>query len=61
MSYSFATEAGLLRGTDISFGVNNLFNNQGATISSAIANAVGPASYVDPRLRRFTLSLRKHI
>jgi outer membrane receptor protein involved in Fe transport len=59
--YSFATESGILAGTDISFGVNNLFNNQGATISSGIAYAVGPTSYTDPRLRRFTFSLRKHI
>ena len=61
VSYSFATESGVLRGTDISFGVNNVFNNHGPTISSGLAYAVGATSYVDPRLRRFTLSLRKHL
>lgn len=61
VSYSFGMEKGLLSESDISFGVNNVFNNQGATISSGLAYVVGPTSYVDPRLRRFTLSLRKHI
>ncbi|WP_457391065.1 TonB-dependent receptor domain-containing protein [Roseateles sp. P5_E1] len=58
VSYDFY--AGALRGTDVSFGVNNVFNNQGSTISSAIAYSVGPTSYLDPRLRRYTLTLRKH-
>ncbi len=58
VSYDFL--AGALRGTDISFGVNNVFNNQGPTISSAIAYSVGPTSYLDQRLRRYTLTLRKH-
>ncbi len=58
VSYEFF--GGALRGTDISFGVNNVFNNQGSTISSAIAYSVGPTSYLDPRLRRYTLSVRKH-
>ncbi|HET7864340.1 MAG TPA: TonB-dependent receptor, partial [Burkholderiaceae bacterium] len=60
VSYSLGSESGFLGEADISFGVNNVFNNQGATISSGIANAVGPTANVDPRLRRFTLSLRKH-
>lgn len=59
VSYDFG-DSGALRGTDISFGVNNLFNNQGSTISSAIAYSVGATSYLDPRLRRYTLTLRKH-
>ena len=59
VSYDFG-DSGALRGTDISFGVNNLFNNQGSTISSAIAYSVGATSYLDPRLRRYTLSVRKH-
>ncbi len=58
--YDFGVRRGMLDGTDISFGVNNVFNNQGATISSGIAYAVGPTSYADPRLRRFSLALRKH-
>jgi len=59
--YDFGMKRGVLGETDISVGVNNVFNNQGATISSGIAYVVGPTSYADPRLRRFTLSLRKHI
>lgn len=59
VSYDFGT-TGALRGTEVNFGVNNIFNNQGSTISSAIGYAVGPTSYLDPRLRRYTLSLRKH-
>ena len=58
LSHEFDT--GALRGADISFGVNNVFNNQGPTISSAIAYSVGPTSNLDPRLRRYTLTLRKH-
>jgi outer membrane receptor protein involved in Fe transport len=58
--YTFGADSGLLDATDLSFGVQNVFNNPGATIASAIAYSVGPASYVDPRGRRFTLSLRKH-
>jgi outer membrane receptor protein involved in Fe transport len=58
--YTFDADGGLLDAADLSFGVQNLFNNQGATIASAIAYSVGPASYLDPRGRRFTLSLRKH-
>lgn len=60
VSYDFFAASGALRGTDITFGVNNVFNNQGPTISSAIAYSVGATSYFDPRLRRYTLSLRKH-
>ncbi|WP_159105869.1 TonB-dependent receptor domain-containing protein [Ideonella sp. B508-1] len=52
--------AGILAGTDVNFGVNNVFNNHGSTISSGIAYVVGATSYLDPRLRRFTLSLHKH-
>lgn len=59
VSYDFSSESGALRDTDIRFGVNNVFNNQGSTISSAIAS-VTPASYFDPRLRRYTLTVRKH-
>ncbi|MCE4556658.1 TonB-dependent receptor domain-containing protein [Roseateles cellulosilyticus] len=60
VSYDFFAAGGILRGTDITFAVNNLFNNQGPTISSAIAYSVGATSYLDPRLRRYTLSVRKH-
>lgn len=60
VGYNFGSQSGVLRETDISFAVNNIFDNQGPTFSSGIAYAVGPTSYTDPRLRRFTLSLRKH-
>jgi len=60
VSYDFFAASSALRGTEITFGVNNVFNNQGPTISSAIAYSVGSTSYLDPRLRRYTLTLRKH-
>lgn len=60
LGYRFGKQNGAWRETEISLGVNNLFNNAGSTISSGIAYAVGPTAYTDPRLRRFTLSLRKH-
>ncbi|MGV7208763.1 TonB-dependent receptor plug domain-containing protein [Oxalobacteraceae bacterium A2-2] len=58
--YDFGSRRDLLGETQINLGVNNVFNNQGSAIASGVAYAVGPASYVDPRARRFTLSLRKH-
>lgn len=58
--HTFSANSGMLVGADLSLGVQNLFNNQGATIASGIAYTVGAASYLDPRGRRFTLSLRKH-
>lgn len=59
--YTFGATSGLLSATDLSVGLQNVFNNEGAPIASGIAFAVGATSYVDPRGRRFTLSLRKHL
>ena len=59
--YDFGTGPGVLGGAEVSFGVNNVFNKQGSTIASGVAYVTGPTSYVDPRGRRFTLSLRKHL
>jgi len=58
--HDFGMRGGVLGGAEASFGVNNVFNNQGSPIASGVAYIVGPTSYVDPRGRRFTLSLRKH-
>lgn len=58
--YTFSANSGLLEAADLSFGLQNMFNNQGATIASGTAYVVGATSYVDPRARRFTLLLRKH-
>jgi iron complex outermembrane recepter protein len=58
--YTFSANSGILAATDLSFGLQNVFDNQGATIASAIAYNVGATSYLDPRGRRFALSLRKH-
>lgn len=59
--YSFNATSGLLADTDLSFGLQNVFNNQGATIASALAYTVGATSNLDPRGRRFTVMLRKHL
>lgn len=58
--YSFDTQKGPLAHTKITFGINNIFNRKGATIASGVANSNGPTSYVDPRLRRFTVALNKN-
>lgn len=59
--YTFNATSGLLADTDLSFGLQNVFNNQGATIASGLAYTVGATSHLDPRGRRFTLTLRKHL
>lgn len=60
LRYSFAAKSGALAGADVSLAINNVFDNKGPTIASGIANLNGPASFVDPRLRRFTVALHKH-
>jgi len=59
--HTFSANSGILAATDLTFGVQNVFNNQGPTIASGVAYAVGPAAYVDPRARRFTIAIRKHL
>lgn len=58
--YTFGGTSGLMAASDLSIGLQNVFNNEGATIASAMAYTVGATSHLDPRGRRFTLSLRKH-
>ncbi len=54
--YSFAGE-GFLSGFEIAGGIQNLFNKLPPTLASENGSY---STYGDPRLRRFTLTLRKH-
>ena len=60
LRYNFGARGGVLSDTEISVSVNNLFNEKGPTIASGVVASNGPVSYGDPRLRRFTLAVRKH-
>jgi iron complex outermembrane recepter protein len=60
MRYSFPAKSGALANVDLRLGINNLFNDRGPTVASGIGFSDGPPSYVDPRLRRFTLVAHKH-
>lgn len=58
--YKFRSEANAaLRGLEITLGVQNLFDKRPPTIASINVGG-GYSAYGDPRLRRFTLDLRKH-
>lgn len=58
--YDFQAASGVLADADIGITVNNVFNSRGPIIASGLTYANGPASYIDPRLRRFNLALHKH-
>lgn len=60
LRYDFGASAGALADSDISVGIQNLFNEQGPTIASGVTYSNGPAAFGDPRLRRFTLAVHKH-
>jgi iron complex outermembrane receptor protein len=57
--YTFGRSLGFLEGTELSFGVQNLFNHRPPVIAQASALFATYSSYGDPRLRRFTISLRR--
>ncbi|MBB4611926.1 TonB-dependent receptor domain-containing protein [Novosphingobium taihuense] len=58
VNYDFKT-GGILGGSSIRVGIQNLFDQKPPTIASGV-DQLGYSSFGDPRLQRFTLSLRKH-
>ncbi|MEP7350309.1 MAG: TonB-dependent receptor [Sphingorhabdus sp.] len=58
IGYDFK-EGGILEGTNIRMGIQNLFNKNPPAVASGV-DQTGYSSFGDPRLQRFTLALRKH-
>jgi outer membrane receptor protein involved in Fe transport len=64
--YAFSDNHGsLLNGTELAFGVQNLFDKSPpiiarVTSNGGASNGFSYSTYGDPRLRRFTFSMRKH-
>ncbi len=54
---SFA--GGLLANSEISFGIQNLFDKSPPILASTDPTSAGYSTYGDPRLRRYSLSIRK--
>jgi iron complex outermembrane recepter protein len=59
VSYAFQNSSGALSGLKLSFGIQNLFNRAPPTIASLSYSAGGYSGYGDPRLRRFSLTIKK--
>lgn len=60
IAYDFGDKDGLLNGVRIAAGVQNIFNQKPPVIASpTFINGQTYSGYGDPRLRRFTLTLRK--
>jgi outer membrane receptor protein involved in Fe transport len=59
LSYEMDESWGALGGLRISAGVQNIFNKKPPVIAIDSYQAAGYSTYGDPRLRRFTLTLRK--
>lgn len=59
LSYRIAESTRALGETEVTLGIQNVFNEEPPILALAI-DPYGYSSYGDPRLRRFTLSLRKH-
>ncbi|WP_174273609.1 TonB-dependent receptor [Sphingomonas bacterium] len=59
VSYTIPASSGILRGVKVSGGIQNLFNTSPPIIASLSYAQGGYSGYGDPRLRRFTLTLRK--
>lgn len=59
LSYDFNAAGGLLNGIRISAGVQNVFDKTPPVIAITSYSQAGYSTYGDPRLRRFTLSVRK--
>ena len=58
VSYDFKS-SGVLDGTNIRLGIQNVFDQKPPAVASGI-DQLGYSSFGDPRLQRFTLALRKH-
>jgi outer membrane receptor protein involved in Fe transport len=59
VSYTIPGRAGVLGNVQISAGVQNLFDKSPPIIATLSPANSGYSNYGDPRLRRFTLSLKK--
>ncbi len=59
VAYEFRGAGGILDGLRLSAGIQNIFNKTPPAIAITTYRASGYSTYGDPRLRRFTLSLRK--
>lgn len=59
VSYDFRETKGALNGVRISAGIQNIFDKTPPVIAISSYTQAGYSTYGDPRLRRFTLSLRK--
>lgn len=57
-SYDFKS-GGVLEGTNLRIGIQNIFNQKPPAVASGV-DQTGYSSFADPRLQRFTLTLRKH-
>lgn len=57
VNYGF--EDGVLADSEIKLGIQNIFNQKPPTVAAGV-DQVGYSSFGDPRLQRFTLTLRKH-
>jgi outer membrane receptor protein involved in Fe transport len=58
VSYDFKS-GGILEGSSIRVGIQNLFDKKPPVVASGV-DQLGYSSFGDPRLQRFTLTLRKH-
>ena len=59
VSYAFNDAAGALDGVKVAFGVQNVFAHKPPAIAVSGYDQTSYSTYGDPRLRRFTLSLKK--
>jgi outer membrane receptor protein involved in Fe transport len=59
VSYDFPNVSGMLQGLRISAGMQNLFDQTPPVIAVSSYSEASYSTYGDPRLRRFSLSLRK--
>lgn len=57
VNYGF--EEGLLADSEIKLGIQNIFNQRPPTVASGV-DQTGYSTFGDPRMQRFTLTLRKH-
>ena len=59
VSYDFGANSSVLNRVRISAGIQNVFNKKPPVVAISSYNGAGYSTYGDPRLRRFTLTLRK--
>ncbi len=59
ISYSIPVSSGVLKGIRVAAGLQNLFNTSPPIIATQAYSQGGYSGYGDPRLRRFTLTLKK--